>query len=43
MYYAQENLFDLKARQMAENRLMDEVEFFAMVWLTVQMIQRMSA
>lgn len=31
MYYAQENLFDLKARQMAENRLMDEVEFFAMV------------
>lgn len=31
MYYAQENLFDLKARQVAENRLMDEVEFFAKV------------
>lgn len=31
MYYAQENLFDLKARQVAENRLMDEVEFFATV------------
>lgn len=31
MYYAQENLFDLKARHIAENQLMDEVEFFAMV------------
>lgn len=28
MYYAQENLFDLKAKQMAENRLMDDVEHF---------------
>lgn len=28
MYYAQENLFDLKARQMAENRIMDDVEQF---------------
>lgn len=31
MYYAQENLFDLKARQVAEDRLMDDVEYFARV------------
>lgn len=28
MYYAQENLFDLKARQIAENRIMDAAENF---------------
>lgn len=31
MYYAQENLLNLKAYQIAEMQLMDEVESFAKV------------
>lgn len=31
MYYAEENLYDTKARQMAENRIMDSVEEFNQV------------
>lgn len=31
MYYAQENLFDLKARQMAENCMLTNVEQFGKV------------
>lgn len=32
MYYVQENLLHLKARQMAEIQLMDKIESFGKVW-----------
>lgn len=32
IYYAEENLYDSKAHQMAENRIMDSVEEFDQVW-----------